>query len=113
VPTFPHYRTAAPETIEADMQRAELVVSHGGSGMVSALYRLRKPCVLVPRQVRYGAPSDEQVPFAKKWAALEMAVLCMDVAGLGAAIEECRGRSFTFRSFRPLGDAIRSLVLEG
>ena len=111
-PSFPHYRAASPERIEADAARAEIVVSHGGSGTLSLLYRLRKPCVVVPRQTRYGAPNDEQVPVARKWAELGMAVLCMDVVELEAAIASCRSRAFSYPEFPALGDAIRPLLLE-
>ena len=111
-PSFPHYRTAAPERIEADARRAEIVVSHAGTGMLSLLYRLRKPCVVVPRQRRYGAPNDEQVPLARRWSELGMAVLCMDVLELEAALSDSRSRAFSFPTFPALGDAIRPLVLD-
>ena len=109
-PSFPHYRAAPPERIEADAARAEIVVSHGGSGTLSLLYRLHKPCVVVPRQRLYGAPNDEQVAIARKWAELGMAVLCLDVSQLEAAIATSRSRAFTFPTFPPLGDAIRPLL---
>ena len=109
-PSFPHYRTAPLERIEADARRAEIVVSHGGCGMLSLLYRLRKPCVVVPRQPRYGAPNDEQVPLARKWAELGMAVLCMDLVELEGAIAACRSRAPSFPEFPALGDAIRPLL---
>jgi UDP-N-acetylglucosamine transferase subunit ALG13 len=48
--------------------------------MLSLLYRLRKPTIIVPKQVRYGEANDGQVELAKKWAELGMGILYrMDV----------------------------------
>src|SRR3954469_7256135 len=61
VPPFRHFRTTEPDRLEALMRDSELVVSHAGAGMLSMLYRMRKPCVVIPKQVRYGAANDHQV----------------------------------------------------
>src|SRR4051794_3225074 len=66
-PPFPYFRTAPPTEIENHMKRAELVISHGGAGMTAMLYRLRKKCVIIPKQKRYGEANDLQVELARKW----------------------------------------------
>lgn len=105
-PPFPFVRLCPPTEIEARMKAADLVISHGGTGMLSTLYRMRRGAVVVPRQVRYGAPSDEQVELSVKWAELGMAVLCLDVDELSAAIEKARGFRFRFPELPRLGKAL-------
>ena len=105
-PPFPFVRLCPPTEIESRMKAAEVVISHGGTGMLSTLYRLRKGAVVVPRQVRYGAPSDEQVELSVKWAKLGMAILCLEVDGLEAAIEQARDFRFRFPELPALGKTL-------
>jgi UDP-N-acetylglucosamine transferase subunit ALG13 len=103
VPEFPHIRTASPLDIERYMKEAEIVVAHGGTGMLSLLYRLKKRTVVIPKQIRYGESNDGQVELAAKWADLKMAVFCDDVKNLASKIEEARTFSFEFPEFSSLG----------
>lgn len=107
VPPFPHFRTGSTAEIEAKMREAELVVTHAGTGMLSMLYRLQKPCVVIPKQMRYGEANDGQVELARKWGELQMGVLCMDVNNLEAAIEECRQKNWVFPQIPSLGEGLR------
>jgi len=102
-PAFPFVRTAPPKEIQNWIQEAELVISHGGTGMLSQLYQYRKPTIIVPKQIRFGEANDSQVELAVKWAELGMGILCMDVNQIGAAIEACREREFQFPQFRSIG----------
>ena len=90
LPSFPHYRTAPPQQIEADMAESELVISHGGTGMLSMIYGLKKRTVIAPKQICYGESNNGQVELATQWAELGMGILCLDVTRLDLAIEECR-----------------------
>lgn len=103
VPKFPHVRTCAPAELEAHMARAELVVAHAGTGMLSMLYRLKKRAVVIPKQIRYGEANDSQVELARKWGELGIAVLCLDVAELERAIRACREGTPRFPAFASLG----------
>lgn len=103
-PRFPHVRTVGEQELLTLMNRAELVVSHAGTGMLSMLYRLKKKTVVIPKQVRYGESNDGQVELAKKWAQLGLATLCMDVNDLKTAIEACRHSSIDFTPPPSLGD---------
>jgi UDP-N-acetylglucosamine transferase subunit ALG13 len=105
-PPFPHYRTGEPEKIIEDMRKAELVISHAGTGMLSMLYRLKKPCVVIPKQIRYGESNDGQVELGRKWAELGMGILCLEVDQLEAAIARCRRATFTFPQFPLVGHAL-------
>ncbi len=108
VPPFPYFRTGSTADIEAKMKDAELVITHAGTGMLSMLYRLQKPCVVIPKQMRYGEANDGQVELARKWGELQMGILCMDVAALESAIEECRSRQWVFPQIPSLGDGLRT-----
>lgn len=109
VPPFAHFRTAEPLELESHMRRAELVIAHAGTGMLSMLYRLRKRAIVIPKQMRYGEMNDGQVELARKWGELGMAVLCMDVNDLEKAIATCRAQTPRFPEFPRLGN---DLLLE-
>jgi len=102
-PNFPHFLTAPHEKIEACMKEAELVVSHGGAGMTAMINRLKKPSVIIPKQMRYGEMNDLQVELGQKWAELGMTILCLDVRKLDEAIEQCRKAKLNFPEFPSLG----------
>lgn len=105
-PVFPFVSTLAPNELRAKMAEAELVVSHAGTGMLSLLYQLQKPTVVIPKQIRYGESNDGQVELARKWAELGMGILCMDVKQLRSAIVACREQRFQFPRFPALGTAL-------
>ena len=107
VPSFEHFRTAPPKVIEEKMRKAELVISHGGTGMLSMLYRLKKRAVVIPKQIRYGEANDGQVELARKWGELGMATFCLDVEEIGQAIEACRKSEPIFPVFPSVGKAFR------
>ncbi len=107
-PTFPYFRTGSIAEIENKMKEAEIVISHAGTGMLSLLYRLQKPCIVIPKQMRYGEANDGQVELAKKWGELQMGVLCMDVNDLEGAIEACRQKNWLFPQLPALGEELKS-----
>jgi UDP-N-acetylglucosamine transferase subunit ALG13 len=102
-PSFPFVRTAPPAEIQRLIQEAEMVISHGGTGMLSQLYQFRKPTIIVPKQIRYGEANDSQVELAVKWAELGMGILCLDVNNIENAIQECRKTQLQFPQFPKLG----------
>ncbi|NBX77135.1 MAG: hypothetical protein EBQ92_11320 [Proteobacteria bacterium] len=102
-PSFPFVRTAPPAEIQRLIQEAEIVISHGGTGMLSQLYQFQKPTIIVPKQIRYGEANDSQVELAIKWAQLGMGILCMDVNKIEDAIHECRKTQPQFPQFPKLG----------
>lgn len=106
IPSFPWFRICPPDELVRHMDQAEIVISHGGTGMLSMLYRLKKRAIVIPKQVRYGEANDSQVELAEEWARLGMAVLCMDVVHLSSAVQECRKKIFHYPVYRRLGDEI-------
>lgn len=107
LPNFEFVRTLPPAALEAKMAESDLVVTHAGTGMLSLLYRLRKPIVIVPKQIRYGEANDGQVELAKKWAELGMGILCMDVDDLEKSIQLARRSEFAYPHFPSLGIRLR------
>ena len=105
-PNFKHVRTCTPEELARYMSEAELVVSHAGTGMLSTLYQLQRPAIVIPKQIRYGEANDGQVELAKKWGELDLGVLCMDIQDLEDSIERCRQKNFKFARRPSLGKAI-------
>ncbi len=103
---FPYVRTVSPTELENKMQEAELVISHGGTGMLSMLYRMKKPTIVIPKQMRYGEANDSQVELAVKWGALGMALLCMDVRDLEDSIHQAYRTRFVFPTFPSLGQSL-------
>ncbi len=105
-PTFPHFRMASPEEIEKKMRAAELVITHGGTGMLSMLYRLQKPMIVCHKQRRYGEANNSQVELAKKWCELGMGLLCMDLRDLEKTIQKAKTTKFQFPKMPPLGRSL-------
>ncbi len=112
-PGFRCRRLVSHGELDELVRSAEMVITHGGTGMLSLVHLHRKPCVIVPRQRRYGHPSDEQVPLSRKWSELGMGILCLDVDHLERSLLECRSRQFVFPTFPALGDTIRALIVDG
>lgn len=102
-PKFPFFRTCPPNELEARMAAAEFVITHGGTGMLSMLFRLRKKAIIIPKQIRYGEANDSQVELAKKWGELKMGLLCMDVTELPLAVRAVRDFTPEFPQFPKLG----------
>jgi len=107
IPNFEFVRTMTPQALEEKMKAADIVVSHAGTGMLSLLYRLKKPTIIVPKQMRYGEANDGQVELAKKWAELGMGILCMDVEDLDKSITAATKMKFDYPVFPSLGIRLR------
>jgi UDP-N-acetylglucosamine transferase subunit ALG13 len=112
VPTFPHVKRMTPTELSENMANAELVISHAGTGMLSQLYRLKKPAIVIPKQIRYGEANDGQVELALKWAELKMAVLCLDVNELEAKIQEAKTFAFQWPTLPSLGAYLSGKLAE-
>jgi UDP-N-acetylglucosamine transferase subunit ALG13 len=113
LPKFSYKKMMAPDELDRAMAEAEIVISHGGTGMLSRLYRLRKKTLVIPKQVRYGEANEGQVELAVKWAGLGMATLCMDVKDLESKIIECRKTEFSFPTFPRLGESLEVVLGQG
>lgn len=109
-PSFTFVRTLPLKTLKETMARADLVVTHAGTGMLSLCYELKKRVVVVPKQKRYGESNDGQVELGRRWCEIGLGTFCLDVADLKTAIETARAKEFTLAFFPQLGKTIKELV---
>ena len=110
VPPFAHVRTASPEFIQAKMQESEMVISHGGAGMTAMLCRLKKKCIIIPKQKRYGEMNNLQVELGRKWGELGAGEFLLDVERLEEIIIKVRATEYSFPTFPALGLEIQRIM---
>jgi UDP-N-acetylglucosamine transferase subunit ALG13 len=80
---------------EAEIKKADLVVSHAGAGTIIHSMLSKKKLIIVPRLKSFGEhTNDHQLDLADALAAEGKAIAVTDVKGLGEAIEKAA-------SFRP------------
>lgn len=71
-----------------EIRRADIVVTHGGSGSIMLCRRFGRLPVVVPRRRDLGeAVDDHQVPFARRMAGLDEIVLAESRSELVAALD--------------------------
>ncbi len=109
-PSFAFVRTLPLKTLKETMARADLVITHAGTGMLSLCYELEKKVVVVPKQKRYGELNDGQVELGRRWCEIGLGTFCLDVADLKTAIEKARTTDFLRVSFPQLGKTLKALV---
>lgn len=79
--------------------RADIVVTHSGTGAIIKAVKKGKRVVVVPRLARYGEHVDDhQVEIAETFERLGLICACMDAADLGEKLEQARGMAF--RAYR-------------
>ena len=109
-PSFPFVRVLPLKTLKEIMGRAEVVVTHAGTGMLSLCYEMQKRTVVIPKQRRYGESNDGQVELGRRWCEIGLGVFCPDVNDLQTAIEKARRFERATVPFPPLGQKILSLL---
>lgn len=73
------------------IQESDLVIAHGGAGVVALCLKFRKIPILVPRQKRFGEHVDDhQVEFALKIERLQRAVAVLDLERFDEALAKQR-----------------------
>ncbi len=109
-PSFPFVRVLPLKTLKETMARAEVIITHAGTGMLSLCYEMQKRTVVVPKQRRYGEANDGQVELGKRWCEIGLGIFCPDVNDLAAAIEKARVLHVGRAEFPALGQRILSLL---
>ena len=82
------FRFAAPLQVREWIARADVVVAHGGFGVLSDCIRSGKRVVACPRQSRYGEAVNPQHELVNYLAERGFLVPLYDVADLASAIEQ-------------------------
>lgn len=81
-----------------EIKRADIVVTHGGSGSIMLCRRFGRLPVVVPRRRVLGeAVDDHQVPFARRMAGLDEIVLAESQPELVAALDRAAEDPTTMR----------------
>lgn len=103
------------------MAEADVVVSHVGTGTMLACLELGKPCIVLPRQVRFGeVRNDHQTAHARRFesrALIHVAWTEDEIAGLLDRVKPSHGGSSGERipptASRELLEAVRAFLWEG
>ncbi len=109
-PSFTFVRTLPLKTLRETMARADLIVTHAGTGMLSLCYELGKKVVVVPKQKRYGESNDGQVELGRRWCEIGLGTFCLDVSDLKTAIEKAKATVFTRAAFPQVGKAVKAII---
>jgi UDP-N-acetylglucosamine transferase subunit ALG13 len=85
------FKFCSYEEMLTHIDAASIVISHSGFGIIGNSIRLKKPMILVPREIKYGEAIDKQYELAQYMASQNKSILCVrDVNQLAEAIEEIR-----------------------
>lgn len=80
------------------MKRAEIVITHGGTGAIIKAVKLGKKVIVVPRLARYGEHVDDhQLQIMEMFHQLDLALPCPDPEELPKAVEKVK--EMTFRPY--------------
>ena len=97
---------SAPFFDQKDMedliQRADLVISHGGSGTIMNALRFRKKVIAVPRLAAFGEHiNDHQLQLVQALSEQRYIAACTDITQLGETIRMARQTGFRIYSGDP------------
>lgn len=74
----------------AEMESADIVIAHGGTGAIVAALKAGKRVIAVPRLSQYGEHVDDhQIQIVELFADAGLIVGCMDVSRLADTYEAC------------------------
>ncbi len=77
------------------IDKATLVISHGGTGAIVGALKRGKKVVVVPRYAKYGEHVDDhQFQMVRRFSELGYILECDDCRELDSAIEEAMSRKF-------------------
>jgi UDP-N-acetylglucosamine transferase subunit ALG13 len=77
------------DEFSTEMSKAEIVITHGGTGAIIGAVKKGKKVIAVPRRVKYGEHVDDhQLQLIKQFNELELICTCSDCTKLDEAIKE-------------------------
>lgn len=92
---------------------ADVVIGHGGAGLIVAALEAKKPLVVLPRLKKFGEHTDDhQIELAEKMAKIGKAVCVRDISDLSAAIKNAQklGRQKASNKQKLISDIKRYLT---
>ncbi len=76
------------EGFSQEISRADIVITHGGTGVIVESIKKRKKVIAVPRLKKYGEHVDDhQLQLVEQFRDSDLICGCIDLKGLGEAID--------------------------
>lgn len=102
---FPSEAFMDTERFNQVMDRADIIITHGGTGAIIKAVKLGKKVIVVPRRAQYGEHVDDhQLQILDMFAGLDLVLPCMDPNELAEAVDKVQ--DMTFRSYESNTQAI-------
>lgn len=102
---FPSEAFMDTERFNQVMDRADIIITHGGTGAIIKAVKLGKKVIVVPRRAQYGEHVDDhQLQILDMFAGLDLVLPCMDPDELAEAVDKVQ--DMTFRSYESNTQAI-------
>jgi len=77
------------------VDKANIVITHGGTGAIIAAVKKGKKVIAVPRRVKYGEHVDDhQIQIVRQFKELDLIFECDDCEKLGEALEYVKKTKF-------------------
>lgn len=96
---YEHEKFMDYEKLTKMQERADLILTHGGTGSIVGALKKGKKVIAVPRLARYGEHVDDhQMQVVKELEKMKVIVACYDVEKLGEALDAARHADL--RAFR-------------
>ena len=96
------------ETFASYMEKADLVITHAGTGAIIGGVKTGKKVIAVPRLAQFGEHVDDhQLQIVRQFGEMGLIEPCYEVEALGAALEKARAtayRPYVSNTERLLGD---------
>ncbi len=93
------------ENFQCLLERAEIVVSHGGIGCVREALREKKKLIVVPRLAKYKEHSnDHQLDICELFEAHNLIKVCTDTSELWQLIQGLRSGDIHLNSLGQIGE---------
>lgn len=78
-----------------EMGKAEIVITHGGTGAIIGAVKKGKKVIAVPRRAKYGEHVDDhQLQLVKQFRELQLICECDDTEKIGEALETVRNTTY-------------------
>ena len=85
---YPFRQFLDREEYAAEMGRADIVITHGGTGAIIGAVKQEKKVIAVPRLAKYGEHVDDhQLQLVEQFRELNLICECQDCQKLGEALE--------------------------
>lgn len=76
------------DAFSVEMDKADIVITHGGTGAIIGAVKKGKKVIAVPRLAKYGEHVDDhQLQLVSQFKELDLICECMDVEKIGEALE--------------------------